>query len=82
MQWLSQLLMNIMNIVTESSLQRRLFTLHTTEQRCRVSGALTLPAPGFTKERVALFPGIESNWCVYTINDREQSTFSGEIWTT
>lgn len=35
----------------------------------------------FTKGRVALFPGNESNWCVYTINGREQSTFSGEIWT-
>lgn len=35
----------------------------------------------FTKGRVALFPGTRNNWCVYTINGREQSTSSGEICT-
>lgn len=34
-----------------------------------------------TKAKVALFPGTENNCCVYTINGREQSSFSGEIWT-
>lgn len=51
------------------------------EQRCRVSGALTSLMSSFTKGRVALFPGTQNNWCVYTINGGEKSTFSGEIWT-
>lgn len=50
-------------------------------KRQRVSGALTSLMSSFTKGRRALFPGTKNNWCVYTINGREQSTFSGEIWT-
>lgn len=51
------------------------------EQRCRVSRALTSLMSRFTKGWVALFAGNKNNLCVYTINGREQSIFSGEIWT-
>ena len=37
--------------------------------------------PASRKRERPCFQGLKNNWRVYTINVREQSSFSGEIWT-
>lgn len=76
---LSQSLMNIMNMLSVSCLRQFSFT----RNRTKVQSVRRpyLADVKLYKRKAALFPGNKNNWCVYTINGREQSTFSGEIWT-
>lgn len=73
--------MNSMNMLSVSGLQLFPFALNGTKCQVIFTSLHFFFTDVSLYKREALFAGIKNNWCVHTINYREQSFFSGEIWT-